>query len=1243
MKIVKGGYMTWEEIIISALKNDEDLDSILEKATEVAPEEIALLLRDFKEKIPDIAAKLDTYPKTVSLLYLHFLAIAGEFLDEFSLDQQRNILKISTETSLKASSISKDLGEKALEAKYLGIAAASLYKLRRFSKAEKIYAKALKIYRALAKENPKTYIPDVARTLNNFGILYWNIQKFYQAEKAFKEALKEYKSLAEKNPKIYTPDLAMTLNNLGNIYDYTQKFYQAEKVYTEALETYRNLAKENPKTYTSHVATALNNLGNLYKNTQKFYQAEKVYTEALETYRNLAKENPEAYMLYTAIILRNLGNIYDYTQRLSDAEKAYTEALETYRILEKEHPEVHTPDIAMTLNDIGNFYSDTGKFSDAEKAYTEALNIYTNLAKEHPEVHAPDMAMTLNNIGNFYSDTGKFSDAEKAYTEALEMRKALAKDNPEAYTSDVAMTLNNLGALYWDKREFHESEKVFKKALETYRNLAKENPEAYMPYIAAILNNIGNIYWKTGKFHDAETAYKEALEIRRELAKENPEVYLPDIAGTLNNLGALYGSTQKFHEAEKVFYKALETYRELAERNPESYRWSVAEALNNLGTLYNDTGKFSEAEGVHKEALEIRRELAKENPEVYRSNIAGTLNNLGNVYRNALKFHDAETAYKEALEIRRELAKENPEVYLPDIAGTLNNFGALYRDRGDFHEAEKAYKEALEIRRELAKENPEAYTFHVAMTLNNLGNLYKNIQKSSEAEKMLNESLENYEKLEAWFYLAKALHNLYKVKSDKKILEKSRRILEMAILFSKEEKYKYAQKWENEGIYLSLLEQNTASFSILEALRDPELISLPWSQILSRRELEKAQKNVEFQKIVVEKVLKRTVPSIQIPANFPEDMLFVYIQEIKDNVFFFVVDRKNIKKFEGKREFFTTGIKLLFLLRFQLRAAGKPRLVTYVEKFEELAEEWYKILPQELRELTQGKDQIVFSPDYYCSFFPLEALQMNGQPLCMKKTVMRATSLRQFVKLSGKNPCFDSSLIVGNPWPECNEKELIYSLPSRPDYFRIPFLQGAEEEAKALTEKLPNSTFLLGQNATGEKLLSEVSQHPLIHFSGHGDLGRILFLSGPLKGFPPPFEPEEFSDLRKAQRHDKTRKINMMEEWHPVTDLDLFDVKLMDGAVIFLNACETGQHKYAGGGYYQGLPAVFLKNGAHSVVSSLVPIFDNHSREFATYFYETLLQTHSVATALKKAREQIRDTYKAQIYWVPYIHYGPPL
>jgi CHAT domain-containing protein len=94
--------------------------------------------------------------------------------------------------------------------------------------------------------------------------------------------------------------------------------------------------------------------------------------------------------------------------------------------------------------------------------------------------------------------------------------------------------------------------------------------------------------------------------------------------------------------------------------------------------------------------------------------------------------------------------------------------------------------------------------------------------------------------------------------------------------------------------------------------------------------------------------------------------------------------------------------------------------------------------------------------------------------------------------------------------------------------------------------------------------------------------------------------------------------------------------------VVFLNACSTGLHRYERGGYFQGLSAALLRSGAYSVISSLIPLFDNQSEEFAVEFYKRLLETHSVSSSLRKARIAIREKYKDQIHWIPYVHYGSP-
>jgi tetratricopeptide (TPR) repeat protein/CHAT domain-containing protein len=1024
---------------------------------------------------------------------------------------------------------------------------------------------------------------------------------------------------------------------------------EAERIYREALEIVRNCKKESE--LCNCMAMILNSLGNLYWTNHKFSEAESMYTEALNIYSTLAEEIPHA-LPHSATVMMNLGLLYKDMRKFEKAEKMYRKALQMRRELAEENSDIYA-DIAHTLNSLGSLYWTTHRFDDAETMYTEALKQYRGLAQENPDIYNPYLAVALSNLGVLYWNTQQLEKAEIYFAEALTIKRELAEKNPDIY-ADCAQILNNLGILYTTTQQLEKAEKFLTEALTIKRELAEENPEMYIEEISRTLTNLGIIYRRIHKFDKAEKVYTEALTIKRELAEKNPGVF-PQIVTALTNLGALYNYTHKFSEAENMYTEALNVCRTLVEESPHIYAPYMAGILNNLGKFYKDTQRFDEAEKAYTEALKIRKTFSEKNPDVYTADYADTLNNLGILYKNLEKFSDAEENLKKSLEKYESLEKKNPAGYKPHVAMILTNLGNLYQKTGIFNndtealiQAETIYIKALKRYRTLAEENPDAFTGNVAGVLNNLGILYHDMNKFSQAEKVFREAFHMYKEMSSWFYAASVLRNISKITSDVKILDDSRKLLELAILFSNEKKYAYAQKGINEDSYRGLLDIDTDInpdyFGILEALRDPELLSIPWGQVLSKEERKSAYKDVRVQKMIVKRVLEGNVPCLTSDlVNFPENAIFIYVQYLPGNLLFFVAGPDGIQKIICERTFFTTGIKLLYLLKFQQITVGKSHFMDHVKKCEELTREWYTLLPQGVKKLIEEKSCIVFSPDSFCSYLPFEALQRDENSLCVEKTVVRATSLHQFVNMTERRPCLDSSLIFGNPWPERGKNTLVYSLPSGLNWYRIPFLEGACEEAATLAEKLPRSTLLLTCKATGENFLSEISNHSLIHFSGHGSMGRILFLSGPLKGFPPPFEPEEFSDLRKAGRVYNCEKISMMEEWHPITDMDLFDVKLMNGCVIFLNACETGQHKYAGGGYYQGLAAVFLKNGAHSVISSLIPIFDRQSKEFALHFYENLLNNYSVATSLKKARVWAQNAYRAHIYWLPYIHYGPPL
>ena len=78
------------------------------------------------------------------------------------------------------------------------------------------YTEALENYRRLALADAM-YLPDLAMTLNNLGLLQRDKNEFPAAEARYQEALAIQRRLAEANPQAYLPNLANMLNNLANL------------------------------------------------------------------------------------------------------------------------------------------------------------------------------------------------------------------------------------------------------------------------------------------------------------------------------------------------------------------------------------------------------------------------------------------------------------------------------------------------------------------------------------------------------------------------------------------------------------------------------------------------------------------------------------------------------------------------------------------------------------------------------------------------------------------------------------------------------------------------------------------------------------------------------------------------------------------------------------------------------------------------------------------------------------------
>ena len=305
-----------------------------------------------------------------------------------------------------------------------------------------------------------------------YALLLQSLNDFEKARRHYEEVLQALQELAQQNPEAYLPEVAISLNNLGVLLSDTNDLKKAQDYYEEALQIRRELAKHNPEEYLPDVATSLNNLGVLLRYTNNLKQAQDYQEEALQIRRELTKQNPEVYLPDVAASLNNLGNLLRDTNDLKQAQDYYEEALQTHRELAQQNPEAYLPDVAASLNNLGSLLSDTNDLKQAQDYYEKALQILRELTQQNPEAYLPDVAASLNNLGVLLCDTNDLKQAQDHYEEALQIRREFAKQNPEAYLPDVAMTQQNLTIFYLRLEKKEDAEKAYQEAHDIYQELA---------------------------------------------------------------------------------------------------------------------------------------------------------------------------------------------------------------------------------------------------------------------------------------------------------------------------------------------------------------------------------------------------------------------------------------------------------------------------------------------------------------------------------------------------------------------------------------------------------------------------------------------------------------------------------------------------------------------------------------------------------------------------------------------------
>jgi CHAT domain-containing protein len=186
-------------------------------------------------------------------------------------------------------------------------------------------------------------------------------------------------------------------------------------------------------------------------------------------------------------------------------------------------------------------------------------------------------------------------------------------------------------------------------------------------------------------------------------------------------------------------------------------------------------------------------------------------------------------------------------------------------------------------------------------------------------------------------------------------------------------------------------------------------------------------------------------------------------------------------------------------------------------------------------------------------------------------------------------------------------------------------LPGTRLEIEALTRLLPDSTALLGSDASEQELdrlnaTGKLKAQRLIHLATHGEVDRerpgqscLILAQDRLP------DPLAQARQRKKVYDGHLTVATIRSSWR------------LDADLVVLSACQTALGKQAGGDGLLGFVHAFLHRGARAVVLSRWKVDDTATTLFMVRFYENLLgkrkglkQPLGRAEALDEARRWLR-------------------
>ncbi len=203
------------------------------------------------------------------------------------------------------------------------------------------YAGALKNYKKSLKSLKQIESPDMSKTLNNIGQIYWVQGDNLKAIDYYNQSLKIDEELGNEKDKVNA------YFNLGTIYMEQGEYAEALNYFNQCLKIYKETDNQ------SSAATCLSAIGNIYTSKKEYLTALDYNNKALSISEQVGDQR------VMAGILNDIGRLYV-------EQGDYLKALEYHNKSQLIHEQIgNKRGITHSLVSIGNIYLNQGNYPKA--------------------------------------------------------------------------------------------------------------------------------------------------------------------------------------------------------------------------------------------------------------------------------------------------------------------------------------------------------------------------------------------------------------------------------------------------------------------------------------------------------------------------------------------------------------------------------------------------------------------------------------------------------------------------------------------------------------------------------------------------------------------------------------------------------------------------------------------------------------------------------------------------------------